>query len=173
MNKLRLRILKKLSQTQIDQPTATPPVLGPVPSIPGDLLSNLYKGYNPNTVKLLTDLVNKLNTAMHYASNGEDNFNKIVGNNLDLSGAIPDQRNVGTISQKVFNTFLNKKNVFDEKVNSITINNWADAITSSSEFNNLSQVKPTSLLATKLQGNLKTEIQSLMTQIKQQNPVTP
>lgn len=173
MNKLRLRILTKLAQTQPAQPTETPAILGPVPSVPGDLLSNLYKGYNTNTIPLLTDLVNQLNIAMHYASQGKDNFTKIVGNNLDSSGSNPDQKNVGMVSKEIFDTFLNKKNPFDEKIDAATIHNWAGALTSSSEYNNLSQIKPTSLLATKLQGNLKTEIQNLMNQIKQQNPIIP
>jgi hypothetical protein len=172
MNKLRLRILTKLAQTQPAQPTETPAILGPVPAVPGDLLTNLYKGYNTNTVPLLTNLTNQLNAAMHYASKGQDNFTKIIGNNMDLSGATPDQKNVGSVAKRVYTTFLNSKNPFVEKIDAVTIHNWADALTSSPEYNALSQINPTSLLATKLQGNLKTEILNLMTQIKQQNPVT-
>ena len=45
------------------------------------------------------------------------------------------------------------------------IHNWANEIVNSSEFNNLSQVKPNSILATKLQGNLKSLISNYINYI--------
>ena len=172
MNKLRLRILTKLAQTQPAQPTETPAILGPVPSVPGDLLTPLYKGYNPNTVALLTDFTKMLNEALHYASQDKDDFSKIVGNNMDLSGATPDHKNVGMVCDRVFETFLNRKQPFTDKIDTTKIHNWADTLISSPEYNNLSQVKATSILGTKI-GNLKTKIQKFVTDIKQLNPQTP
>lgn len=173
MNKFRLRMLTKLAQTQAPQPETTTPTLAAPPAVPTDLFSHLAEGYNANTIPLLVALTEQLNTALHYASNGKSNFQKIIGNNLDLSGAAPDEKNVGAVSKKLFDTFLNKKNSFNGKrILPNDIHNWADALTSSSEYSNLSQIKPTSTLATKLQGNLKTEIQNYMNQIKQINPIT-
>lgn len=169
--KLRQRVLTKLAQTQPTQPeTTTPSIPAPAPP-PTDLFSYLNEGYNGATVAILKALTSRLNTALHYASNGKDNFQDIVNNNMDLSGATPDHRNVGGICQRVYNTFLNRKNSFNsKKVNPATITTWADAITSSSEYNNLSQVNPTGQLAIKLQGNLKSEILNFMNGIKQVNP---
>jgi hypothetical protein len=162
--KLRQRILTKLAQT--------PVVLNPPPTIPSDLFSHLAEGYNSGTVSLLQGLVNQLGIALHYASQGKDNFQKIINNNMDLSGAFPDQKNIGTICQKIFNSFLNRKAAFKTKVSATNIHTWSDYILNSQEYSNLSQINPTSLLAIKLQENLKTLILNYLNQIKQQNPIT-
>jgi hypothetical protein len=181
MNKFRSRVLAKLGQTQPAQPTTTPaPVLGPPPAAPSELFVHLNEGYNANTVNLISGLVRQLNAALHYASQGQDNFQNIIGNNSKFSGGIPDHKNVGMIAKRVFDTFLNKRNSFGNKLVANSIHNWADGILSSAEFSNLSQVKPTSDLANKLSQdptaattNLKSSIQILLDQIKAQNPVTP
>lgn len=172
MNKLlRFRFLNKLAQTTPAAPTVAPVVLSPPTNVPNDLFSHLATGYNGGTVALLTGLTNQLNVALHYASQGQDNFQDIINNNMDLSGAAPDQKNVGMISQKLYNTFLNRKNPFNKKISPQDIHTWADTIINSPETNNLTQIKPTSTLATKLQGNLKTTIVNYLNQIKQQNPI--
>ena len=172
MNKLRQRILTKLAQAQPTQPeTTTQSIPAPTPP-PTDLFSHLNEGFNGATVAILSALTGRLNTALHYASQGKDNFQDIVNNNMDLSGAAPDHRNVGGICQRLYNTFLNRKNSFNsKKVDPKTIVTWADGITNSSEYNNLSQVNPTGQLATKLQGNLKSEILNFMNGIKNVNPI--
>jgi hypothetical protein len=170
--KQRLKIITKLAQAQPTQPTTTTPTLAPPPAPPSDLFSYLNEGYNGPTAQLITGLTGQLNSALYYASQGKDNFQKIINNNLDLSGAAPDNKNVGMISQKFYNTFLNRKNPFTKKIDGSVIRNWSDTLLNSSEYNNLSQINPTGLLATKLQGNLKTIIQNYINQIKQQNPVS-
>ena len=171
MNKLRLRILKKLSQAQTPQPDQMPSVLPPPPTVPADLFSHLAEGYNGSTVSVLILLINQLNNALHYASGGKGKFQDIINNNIDLSSST-DYKNIGTVSQIIFNSFLNKKNSFNNKVSPSNIKSWADALTMNSDYNNLSLIKSNSFLATKLQGNLKTIIQNYINQIKQLNPIT-
>jgi hypothetical protein len=171
MNKLRQRILKKVAQDQGAQPTATPAVIPPPPPAPSILFSHLSEGYNGGTVSLIISLTQQLNKALHYASNGKANFQKIIDGNLDLSGADPDEKNVGTLCKKWYVTFLNSRNTFaGQKVPGKTIATWVNDIITSPEYGNLSQVNPTSALATKLPGNLKTIIQDSTNQIKGQNP---
>lgn len=175
--KLRIRILEKLAQTtptQPAQPSTAPATIPPPPALPGVLSVHLPEGYNSSTIPLLIGLAQKLGDALHYASNGKDNFQKIIDNNLDLSGAIPDEKNVGGLAKRVYNTFFNARNPFTRgKVPANNIHNWADTIISSPEYNNLSQINPTSTLAIKLQGNLKSLLLDYINQIKQQNPATP
>jgi hypothetical protein len=176
MNKLRFRLLQKLAQAtpaQPAQPTTTPITVPAPPALPGILSANLATGYNSATIPLLMGLVQKLHEALHYASNGKDNFQKIIDNNLDLSGAIPDVKNVGGIAKKVYITFFNGRNPFTSKVAANIIRNWGDSIINSPEYSNLSQIKPTSPLSIKLQGNLKPLLLDYINQIKQQNPATP
>ena len=169
--KLRQRVLTKLAQTQPTQPeTTTQSIPAPAPP-PTDLFAHLNEGFNGATVAILSALTGRLNTALHYASQGKDNFQDIVNNNMDLSGAAPDHRNVGGICQKLYGSFLNRKNSFAKKIDPKTIATWADAITSSPEYNNLSQVNPTGQLAIKLQGNLKSELLNFMNGIKNVNPL--
>lgn len=176
MNKsLRYRILAKLAQTQAPQTpqsdtTPTQSVAAPT-APPADLFVHLAEGYNGATVALLTNLTAQLNTALHYASGGKFNFQSIVNNNMDLSGVSPDAKNVGALSQRIYNTFLNRKNSFNgKKVPPATIHSWTAAITNSAEYNNLSQIAPTSQLSIKLGSNLKTGILNYMNSINQSNP---
>lgn len=160
MNKFRYRILSKLAQATS--------VLPPEKDVPPSLYANLNTGYNSITVPSLIELTDTLNTAMHYASQGKDNFDKIIGNNLEISNT-PDRKNISAIAKKIFTTFLNSKNAFQNKISATDINNWADAIISLPEYNALSQVNPKSALALKI-PNLKSEIQKIITKIKTQNP---
>jgi len=168
---LRRKILNKLAQAQTEQTTEVAPALAPPPSVPGDIFSNLNAGYNGGTAALLIGLTNYLNSALHYASYGKDNIQKISNNNMDLSGATADHKNIGVIAKKVFDTFLNKKNPFSKKVAGQVVKQWSNAIITMPEYNNLSQMKPTGMIATKIQGNLKTIILDYMNGIKAQNSV--
>src|SRR5574338_914218 len=170
---LRHRILTKLAQTQTPQSNTTPAQSVAAPTAPPeDLFSYLAEGYNGATVALLRRLTTQLNNALHYATNGRFNFQSIVNNNMELSGQTPDAKNVGLLSKRIYDTFLNKKNPFNnKKVLPTTIHQWTGAITSSPEYNNLSQINPTSQLSIKIGGNLKPEILSYMTSINQSNPV--
>lgn len=172
--KLRQRILTKLAQTT---PTTTEekPVLAPPPAVPTILFSHLGEGYTAGTVAFLAQLVSLLNTAAHFASQGKDNFQKFVNSGFNFDGSnsfSPDQKHINLLSKTLYNTFLNRSNPFAQKVAPKQIHAWADAMMSSDDFNSLSQVNPSSQLATKLPGNLKTTIQNVLNQIKAQNPIT-
>lgn len=166
---LRKKIINKLAQAQKAQTTETTFTLAPPPTIPGDIFAHLNEGYNGGTTALLSGLINYLNTALYYASQGKDSIQRISTNSMDLSGATPDHRNIGMIAKKVFDTFLNKKNPFPKKVLGTVIKQWADTILTMPEYNNLTQIRPTGMIATKLQGNLKTIILDYLNSIKAQN----
>ena len=167
INKFRWRLLQKLSQQGAQ--AASPVTNVPPPTLPSILIAHLHEGYNGATVQLIVSLVQQLNAALHYASNGQDNFQKIIDNNLDLSGAASDEKNIGALCKRMYITFLNSRNAFTSKVTGKNITTWATAIVNSPEYNNLSQINPTGILATKLHGNLKSIILDYMNQIKQQN----
>lgn len=170
---LRRRILNKIAQTQPTQNEATSPALAPPPAVPGDVYAQLNQGFNAETVNLLKALTNYLNIALYYASDGKDSIQKISNNNMDLSGASPAHKNIGTIAKNIYDTFLNKKNPFTKKIVPASIHQWTSNIINSPEYNNLSQVQPSGNLATKLPGNIKTTILDHINLIKAQNPATP
>ncbi len=158
------RIIRKIAQ---EQPEQKP--LGNPPSVPEYLFSNLDQGYNPGTVAAIKQLTNILNTALHYASAGKDSFQEILNNNLDLSGAVQNHKNVGLLGKMIFSTFLNNKNSFAQKVTPNVINQWCVGLINSNEYSSLTQTNPTGQLANKIQGNLKTLILDIINAIKQQN----
>lgn len=160
------RILRKIAQEQSQE--AEKP-LGNAPAVPEYLFSNLDKGYNAGTVALIKQLTNLLNTSLHYASAGKDNFQKIMNNSLDLSGAIQNHKNIGLLSKQLFSTFLNNKNSFTQKVPANNIYQWCATLLNSNEYNSLTQTNPSGQLANKIQGNLKSLILDITNGIKQQN----
>ncbi len=166
--KLRDRILRKIAQTQ---PQGQTKVLPPPPAVPGVILSQLPSGYNNATVTSLKSLTDKLNIALHYSSDGEGSFQDIMNNNLDLSGADNNFKNIGTLSKMFYDTFLNRKNPFTKKIEANQIHNWADSMLSSSPYNSLTQIPATSPLSSKIGGNLRDIIFDNLTSIKNQNPV--
>jgi hypothetical protein len=175
MNKLRLRILTKLAQTQPAQPTEAPITLKSPTEVPTSLFTNLDKAYRPETAGKLRELIHILNEALHYASQGEKDFTDLASSSETLSAATSDYKNIGLSSKRFFSTFLNSKNAFnqfsDGKVPAATIHNWSDALINSSEFNSLTQVKPSSNRGVKI-GDIRTKIKKIITDIKLQNPIT-
>ena len=169
---LRRKILEKIAQTQPAQLEEIIPNLAPPPNLPSDLFATLNQGYNANTVAPIVNITSYLNTALYYASNGKDSMQKIANNNMDLSGATSDHKNIGVIAKKVFETFLNRKNPFIKKVAPALIHQWCNAIIALPEYNNLTQIKASSNLAVKLQVNLKNVLLDYLNSIKSQNPIT-
>lgn len=166
--KLKDRILRKIAQAQ---PQAETKILPPPPAVPGVILSQLPSGYNNNTVTIITSLTKKLNDALHYASQGQGSFQDIMDNNLDLSGADINFKNIGVLSKMFYNTFLNSRNTFTKKVEPDTIHKWVDNIISNPSYNSLTQIPASSTLSTKIGGNLRDIIFDNLTSIKNQNPV--
>lgn len=171
---LRLRILKKLAQTQPQQPAQTTQpaqaVIPPVPAVPPVIYAHLNNGYNNDTVTSIKAITEILNTSLHYASNGKANFQEIMNNNLDLSDAGPDELHIGVLSKMFYVTFLHSRNDFAAKISATQIHTWANAFLSNSNFQSLTQINPTGTLATKV-GNLRTTLQTLFVNIQNKNPI--
>jgi hypothetical protein len=173
--KLRRKFLQKISQTTTPTTTGTTPTT--ISSPPSFTASSVYPGistgYNSGSLTIINNFVSLLNTALHYASNGQVNFQTLRNDNFnfDPSGATSvDQRNLMGIAARVYRSFLNSGQRFTKPLIGEQIAKMADLITFSPEFNNLSQVNPTGPLATKLQGNIKSLITNYMTYLKTTNP---
>lgn len=169
--KLRTRILEKLAQTQPEQPAQ--PVVSSPPAVPGVLYANLNQGYNPATAQLLMKIGDQLNTAVHYASQGKDNFQSFLNNNFQIDANklfSVDQGHLRGLSKMFFTNFLNSRNAFTQKVDPRTLSIWCDRFTNSNDFSSLSQINPTGQLATKVPQNIRTSLLDTINQIKAQNP---
>lgn len=168
--KLRLRILTKMAQAQ---PTAPAKVIPPPPAVPSVLFSHLNEGFSAATVPLLVQVADVLNTAVHYASDGYDNFQKFINTSFSFSNSAtsPEQRDLRGLCKELYKNLLNSGNAFKEKAPPQQIHNAVASFLNSGEFSNLSQVSPTGQLAIKV-PNLKGSLQDSMNQIKSQNPIT-
>jgi hypothetical protein len=160
-----------MAQAQAPQPNQTTPVLPPPPAPPAAIFVYLTQGYNPATAGQIMQLVNILNMALHYSSMGQANFQKIMNNALDLSGAAPDELHIGNISKYVYANFLNNRNSFTKKIAPNSIHQWADTILNGNDYSSLTQVKPNSELGTKV-GNLRETILISLNKIKDLNPIS-
>lgn len=163
--KLIQRILNKMAQT-----TPAPKPISNPPEVPSILFAQLNNGYAPNTVQTLAQIADELNTAAHYASQGQDNFQKFVNNSFsfDPSKAFSvDQKHINLLSKQFYTTFLNGRNAFSNKVPAQQIHAWANAMQTSPDFSAISQTNPKG----QMPSNLKTTITDLLTLLKQQNPI--
>lgn len=167
--KARLKLLQKLAQEQPVQqkPTSSAPL-----NVPEVLFATLSYGYNPATVELIKEIADILNSAAHYASFGKDSFQSFMGNSFSMDGNTAfsqDQKNIRDLSKQLYSTFLNSKNAFKNKVDPNTIDTWCANFINNQGFRGLSQINPSSELATKV-NSLNTRLTDLINQIKLQNP---
>jgi hypothetical protein len=170
--KLRIKLLEKVAQatpptTQPAQPAATVPALPPPPAVPGMLLVNRKREYNGPTVNLFGTLTKMLNDAMHFASQGKDNFQKIIDRVLDRTST-GDQKNVSTVAQMFYDTFLNKGSLYGRKVTPNEIHTWADAMLGNGQFRALTGLNPN--ISSKLGYNLQDRLMQTLNSIKSNNP---
>lgn len=167
--KLRIKILEKMAQPAPTSPTPTtaPPALPPPTPVPGMLLVNREKEYNGPTVTLMGQLAKILNDAMHYCSQGKDNFQKIIDRTLDHT-SVGDQKNAATVSQMFYDNFLNKGVLFNRKVRPNEINTWAKAILDNGQYRAMSSMNPA--ITAKLGYNLQDRLMQILNNIKSNNP---
>ena len=167
--KLRIKILEKMAQAAPTTPTPTtaPPALPPPPAVPGMLLVNREKEYNGPTVTLMSNLAKMLNDAMHYSSQGKDNFQKIIDRTLDQT-SVGDQKNAATVSQLFYNTFLNKGALFNRKVRPNEISTWVNDILNNGQYRAMSSINPA--ITAKLGYNLQDRLMQTLNNIKSNNP---
>lgn len=183
--KARLKLLTKISQmadvaTNPDEtmPTSAPVTTVSVPPPPGFTASQIWgwmpSMYNPNTISTVNSLISLLNTALHFASNGQLNWQELRNDNfqIDPSG-IPsvDAKNLLNLSIVVFHTFVNSGNQPPQKPNPQLIAKWCNQITNSQAFLNLSQLNPTGAVAQKIPGGLKDTILNYTRYLLMYNPV--
>ncbi len=180
--KERLILLKRMAQTQAPGNSALPQsapapaaTLPPPPSVRAtDLWGWLNRDYNTQTIGTLNSLVSLLNTALHYSSNGQYNFQTLKNDNfqVDPSG-VPsiDTKNLIYLASNVYHTFLNSGQEFKAKPNGAQIAAWGNGLINSQPLLNLSQVNPTGPLAQKIQGNIKDTILNYVRYLAMYNPV--
>lgn len=160
--KLRIKILNKIAQAMPSLPSTTvntttipaPPAFNPI-SGPWTFIT---KAYNAPTVQYLSYLLGILNTAMHYASNGQFNLQKNQNNlsQIDSSGLFSvDAKNIILLAKLFYNTFLNNGKPFEQLPTPVQIAGWAETISHSQPLANLSQINQTGQLAQQLNFNYK------------------
>jgi hypothetical protein len=169
-------------QTTLDNstlPQSTPAPAATLPLPPSiratDLWGWLTRDYNTQTIGILNSLVSLLNTALHYSSNGQYNFQILKNDNfqVDPSG-VPsiDTKNLIYLTSNVYRTFLNSGHEFKTKPSGNQISTWGNALINSQPLLNLSQVNPTGPLAQKIQGNIKDIILNYVRYFFMYNPIS-
>lgn len=162
--KFRLKILNKLAQTvpgspaspaspasptspnspttptqpssTANTPLPTPPPFNPI-SGPWAWLTNAY---NAPSVGELAAILDKINGALYFASDGKYSLQKNQNNlnGLDSSGGSPDTKNLILMSQLLLRTFLNNGQPF--KPTAVQIDNWVIQNKNSQPLSQLAQL---------------------------------
>lgn len=194
--KLRLKYLAKLAQAvpgapaspaSPTSPTAQPATTTPtsttqavIPPPPAFTASGAWgwmgNVYNSASVGFLNSLVSTLNTALHYASQGQHNWQTLRNNsfNVDPSGEKSvDAKNLLNLSRLIYLSYLNGGNQFPQKVTGNQVATWNNAVMQAQSYLNLSQLSPTGAVAQKMPGNIKDNISNTLRQLAQYNPVQP
>lgn len=172
--KLRLKFLTRLAQTTPAPATPAKPVIPPPPPFQASAMyPAIRKGFNVASVQIIDQLSNLLNTALHYITSGAINFQMLKNNNFIIDASQSpsvDQKNLVNLSQKVYRLLLNSGQDVKSGMTNTQIHNIVDMFRNAPEFNSLSQINPTGFLATKIPGNLKTDINNILLALKNANP---
>lgn len=197
--KFRLKILNKLAQAVPGAPGAPASPASPasptspasttnptsttaavIPPPPAFTASGAWgwmgNVYNSASVGFINSLVSTLNTALHYASQGQHNWQTLKNNsfNVDSSGEKSvDSKNLLNLSRLIYTSYLNGGNQFPQKVTGDQVATWNNAVMQAQSYLNLSQLSPTGAIAQKMPGNLKDNIANTLRQLAQYNPVQP
>lgn len=183
--KARLKILTKISQmadatTSPDEtvsqstPATTVTTVPPPAFIASQIWGWLPSAYNTNTMGTINSMISLLNTALHFASNAQLNFQILRNENFQVDpSAIPsvDAKNLTNLSLLIFRTFLNGGNQPPQKPSPQMIAQWCNQIVNSQAFLNLSQMNPTGPVAQKIPGGLKDTIMNDTRYLLMYNPV--
>lgn len=169
--KFRKKAFEKIAQVSAP---ITPPAPATVIPVTDWIASSAYPthtAFNATTVLLINQMCSLLNTAVHYATGGKYNFQKLKDLNfkLDTSGMpSPDQKNLINISKMMYDKFLIKNSPL--KSDQIAMN--VDSILNSQELTALSSTNPSGPIAQKIPGNLRSNISIILNKLKVANPVT-
>jgi len=181
--KKRINLLAKIAQqaatpatstTATTPATAQPATIAPPPQFQASSAYGwLSNAYNSTSISTINNLCSTLNIALHYASNGQFNFQILRDQSFQFdpsSAPSVDAKNLLNISALVYKTFLNSGNAFPTKPTGKQIKTWGDMIGASQAFLNLSQLNPTGIIAQKIQGNLKDNILNYIRYLEAANP---
>lgn len=171
MNKFRKRLLEKLSQEDpntIETPVSS--VAGSPPSFQiQSLFPSIYTGFGQTITNQINVLANYLNTVLFYVSNNKYDMVKIFNNSASVdTSSIADQdlKKLVDFSKLVFKYLFNSRTPFKQQLTAQEIDDRIDILNSSSQLTSLSSTNPSGQLATKTQGNIKTNIISYLRHIK-------
>lgn len=176
-SKARLKILNKIAQTTVptnlptDAVANTQPVTGsPPPFNASDFYPSLRIGFQAKNVPWINGLANLLNSAMFYSSGGKVHLPWMRSVNFNFgSDQVPsvDLKNIMNFSKLVYNQlFTNLGQAYQQPLTPQQVAEKIQILHSSQAFNNLSTTSPTSQVATKIGGNVKTLINDYLLQIK-------
>jgi hypothetical protein len=186
--KNRIKLLSKIAQlgsapqsttnnptTPQSTPAASTTISPPPTFIASQIYGWLPGQYNTNSINYINGLISLLNTALHYSSNGQYNFQELRNDNfqIDPSGAPSiDTKNLLNLSILIYKTFLNSGNQFPTKPTPQQIQNWGKLIGSSQAFLNLSQLNPSGPIAQKIPGNMKDNILNYIRYLDMYNSIS-
>jgi len=165
--KNRKKVFEKIAQVAVPINPATPAAVTPPTEFKASaLVPNINVAFTPISVLYIDQLVNLLNTALHYSTSGKINFQILKNMNftLDSSGLpSPDQKNLVKISEKIYNMFLTKTMITPNQIDM-----FVTAMLASQEISNLSSVNPSGPIAQKV-GNLRANIIIILNKLKDAN----
>jgi len=173
--KLRLKILEKIAQTTLNLPTdqisQTKTVAGSPPTfIATDYYPSIILGFSAKNAPIINGLSNLLNNALYYSSNGQVNLSWMRSNNFNFgTSQVPsiDLKNIMELCKLLYNKiYTDLGQSYKKTLTSEEISEKVKLLDNSQYLSNLSSVQPTSQLATKIGGNLKTLIHNYLAQIK-------
>lgn len=171
MNKLRYKILYKLSQTAdnltTDGVNATKTVSGsPTPFIATDYYPNIILAFSSNNATIINKLIDVINMALYYTSNGKVDFQWMKSNNFNFTTSdIPsvDLKNLMNFSKEIYSQIFSSNR---QKLNPEEISQKINLLKNSKALQNISSTNPVGQLSGKIGGNIKVVINNYLLQIK-------
>jgi hypothetical protein len=173
---IRLKLLNKIAQsTDIPDTEVKPASILPPPFFQfSSTYPTLRSGFNASSISIIDQLGIILNTALHYSSAGKTNLQIMKNNNFSTEpSSFPSQDTKSLIifSKLVFTRLLNNGNSFDKPLLASQVHDIINLLINSSDLSNLSTLNPNDAASQKIQGNLKTNIVSVLTNLKTINIV--
>jgi hypothetical protein len=162
--KHRISILKKIAITAPNSVSGTPQRF-----IVAELYPTAVTGLTPANTDKLTLVMSNINQAIYYSSNGKFDLMDLKNSSFikDVSGEIPDLRNLILFSQLIYNNLLTDAGAkFEKQLSPQEIKRRIDLLIGSMPLNNLPSTNPTGQLSTKIHGNLKELIKTKLREIK-------
>jgi len=174
MNKFRKKLLEKLAQDPGAIKTPVPSVTGTPPLFQiQSLFPSIYTGFGQTITNQINGLANYLNTTLYYISNSKYDMVKMFNNSasIDTSGILDqDLKKLVEFSKLVIQHLFNNKNAFVRALTAQEIDNRINILNTSPQLTSLSNTNPAGQLATKIQGNVKTNIIAYLQYIKNSIP---